>query len=120
MRIVETGDHRQITGILSGPQPSLSVDHPCQFTQCHPVCHGQRILSDSRGKALLQDRPVQTEAVGIGSVQQDHLFPMPGAGIHQVGHGQPVGVKSDSHILDVNQQNIKRLHVLLTGIFRIP
>lgn len=49
IRLYETGDHFQMTGILQGYVPSFQKLHTCEYICIHK--HGQLCLSNGKNKS---------------------------------------------------------------------
>ena len=72
--------------------------------------------SDPGDEFVLQNRSINIKAVGIGAVQDDYFFARRRACVHQVIHGDVKCVIAKAHILNINHQCVKAIHVSGRGI----
>ena len=70
------------------------------------------------GEFLLQDGAVHIEAVGIGAVHDHDFLSGRRAGVHQVVHGDVVGIVAQAHVLDVDHQHIKEVQFSCRRLLR--
>ena len=67
-------------------------------------------------EAHIQDGTVYVHSVGVGTVQQDHLLAVFGAGVHQVAHRNIIGIETEADVLDVHDEDVEHLHRFLGGM----
>ena len=113
MRVVPARDDRQVTGILAGIQPALTVDHLRKLAKRHAVDDRDRKHPDTGPVLVLQDRAVHIEPVGVGPVQDQDLLPLLRAGLHKIVHRDVVGVVPEPHVLNVHYEDVEPVHILV-------
>ena len=111
MGIVQARDHGQVTSAVL--QPLLAVDHQRQLSERHSVDSRDRQPTDSGLEFHIQNRTVNIEAVRVRAVKNDDLFPVSGAGLHQMMHCDIIGIVPKAYILNINHKDIKLIGFLL-------
>ena len=69
--------------------------------------------ADTRLELHVQNRAIDIESVRVRSVKNDDLFSVTGAGLHQMMHGNIIGIVPQAHILNVNNQDIELVCLVL-------
>ena len=69
--------------------------------------------ADTRLELHVQNRAIDIESVRVRSVKNDDLFTVTGAGLHQMMHGNIIGIVPQAHILNVNNQDIELVCLVL-------
>ena len=111
MGVIQARNHSQVAGTVL--QPFLAVDHQRQLTERHSVNSRDRQPTDSGLEFHIQHRAVNIEAVRVRAVKNDDLFPVSGAGLHQMMHCDIIGIVPKAYILNINHKDIKLIGFLL-------
>ena len=91
-------------------QPSLAVNHACQFAHRHSVTYRQGIEPHKTAEFGFQNVALHRYAVQrIGAIQHHERDALLGSGFHSQSHGVDVGVVTHPDVLDVEHQDI---HIL--------
>ena len=112
--VVETFHHLEVT-LATFLQPSLAVDHERQLTERHAVNHGNGQRAHATLVFHIEQRAVHIHAVGVGTVEHDHLLAILGAAVHQSLHRYIIGVEAQAHVLNVAHEHVKLLHLGIVG-----
>ena len=100
--------------------PTLAARHECYLAHRQPVYYGYGQGAHARLVLHVEDRAVDIHAVGVGTVEDDHLVSGIGTCVDHAQHGDVVGIEPQPHILHIDYQQVECLHCLLRGALRTP
>ena len=111
--VVLATNNRQLALATIG-QPTLAVSHHCNLAQRHTVNNRNRSPAHTRLVAFhIEDRTINVETIGIGTIQHDHMLTLLGASLHQSEHSYIIGVETQTYVLNVDNQHVERGHILV-------
>ena len=89
------------------PQIPLVIDHQRKFPAGQPVAQGDIIAADKAARIGPQEHALRHIAQGIGTIQHDQPFAVPGAILQQNLQRGNKGIAACTHILDIIHQDVK-------------
>ena len=114
VRVVLAGNDGEFA-LIAFVEPLLSLGHAGQLSQREAV-HGRNgKVTHTAFQGHVQHRAVYVVAVGVGTVQEHHMLALGAAGVHEVAHGNIIGVEPQAYILDVHDENVEHVHGLVGG-----
>ena len=109
MRVVGARHNRERTECVV-IKPMFAIHHQRQFAQGHAMNHRYGQPTYTRLVFHVENRAIYIEAVGIGAVEDNHQLIVFRASLHHAAHGDVIGVKTKSYILNIYNEHIKLPH----------
>ena len=119
VRVVLAGNHFQVLHLHAILEPALAIGHEGKFAHRHAIDCGDGQTAHTALEVHVQDGAINGHAVGVGAVENHKILAVLGSGLHQVDHRYIIGVESQSHILQIGDNDIELVHRLLAGIARL-
>ncbi|MNU93436.1 hypothetical protein D3C71_833780 [compost metagenome] len=116
VRIISAGNNIHLTSHIV-VQPKFPVDHQSIFPDGHSVNNRNRMHSDKRSLILFQDRSVHIMRIRIRSVENNQRFVVFRTSLHHIMKRRNVRVETNTHILNIKQNNIYIPQLIRTRFF---
>ena len=91
----------------------MRADEAGVFAHRKPIARGHSVFAYEGMERFVQQRPLHRATQRIGPVEHHDGFARPSAILHRVRKRVQIGVKPGAHVLNVVNQNVKRVQHLL-------
>ena len=94
-------------------RPPLTLCHQSYLAHSESVNNGDRQSTHARLILHIEHRTIDIHSVGVGTIQHDDLTVEVGAGVNHSHHTYIIGIEAQTHILHIDNKQIKRLHLII-------